>query len=184
MELCTKCHEDTEKMKRHGHDSIMAYRQTYHWIQVKYGLEKAPNCVNCHIQAGYSSHGMLPKTDPRSAIHSANKVSTCQNQRGVQTCHPAATEQFVVGREHGVGMKKVVGIKSAFDYWSDRAKSRELEVIKVAKGDITQNELFQGSVLAFIRILYQLLIAGTIGFMALHQVLDYIRSRKEHRKAH
>jgi hypothetical protein len=45
IKLCASCHEDREKMARHGLESIETYRDTFHWEQLKYGVEDSPDCI-------------------------------------------------------------------------------------------------------------------------------------------
>ncbi len=51
-------------------------------------------------------------------------------------------------------------------------------VLKRAERDISVEEVFHYKVLNIIKLFYKLLIAGVIGFMCLHQTLDYIASRR------
>ena len=56
------------------------------------------------------------------------------------------------------------------------------QVAERAKTEISPQELFQYKVLELIRLFYKFLIAGVIGFMCLHQGLDYLAARRKHAK--
>jgi hypothetical protein len=179
IKLCTSCHEDQEKMDRHGLESIETYKDTLHWVQVSYGVKRAPDCISCHVPVGYSTHTIRPKTDPVSPINMDNRVVTCSNQGGLQICHPNATADFAKGRVHAYGMKaQLMAAKNAVGV---EEKDTTL-IIKRAKTDIPDEEVFHYKILKIIRVFYQVLIAVVIGSMCLHQLLDYIRTKKNHQR--
>lgn len=176
VKLCASCHEDQKKMARHGIESIDTYKDTFHWELIKYGVENAPDCISCHVPAGYSSHDIRPKSDPLSPINIANRIKTCSGPGGVQTCHPDATDRFATGRVHAYGIKaQLVTGESVFNV---EGRFRSL-MIEQAKTDIPDEEIFHYRILKILRLFYKILIAGVISFMSLHQLLDYIRARKE-----
>ncbi len=179
--LCTSCHEDQEKMARHGLETIETYKDTFHWSQLKYGVEGAPDCVSCHVPKGYSTHFIRPKTDPTSPVNIANRVTTCSNQGGVETCHPSATVEFASGRVHAYGVKASIAAENnVYEY-----KTRKISLIADrARTDISEEEIFHYTILRIVRLFYQVLIAVVIGSMCIHQFLDYIRTRKKHKKSH
>jgi len=174
--LCTSCHEDQEKMARHGLESIGTYKDTFHWIQVQYGVKDAPDCISCHIPVGYSAHDIRPRTDRISPINMDNRVKTCSNQGGVQSCHPGATTQFATGRVHAYGMKaQLLASQNQANFMEDEHISL---VIERAEKDLTKSELFHYKVLKLVKLFYKLLIAFVIGGMLVHQLLDYMASRR------
>ena len=177
--LCTSCHEDQEKMSRHGIETIETYKDTFHWVQVEYKVENAPDCVSCHIPVGYSTHDIRPRTDPVSPIHMKNRVKTCSNQGGLQVCHPGATERFASGRVHAYGLKAqmVAGRKGS----PLGEKSKNL-VMERAEQDMVKKDLFHYKILTLIKLFYKVLIAVVIGFMCVHQLLDYRRARQRMRE--
>ncbi len=175
IRLCTSCHEDTEKMARHGIESIETFKDTFHWEQVKFGYKNAPDCISCHVPVGYSTHEIHPRMDPESPTNHTNRVKTCSNQGGVQECHPGATEQFASGRVHAYGMKAQIVYKNNLPHDGDKGQSL---LITRAESETSEKEQLQFKILKLIRLGYQLLITGTIGFMFLHQLLDYRRERK------
>jgi hypothetical protein len=180
VKLCTSCHEDQTKMARHGLESIETYKDTFHWIEVKYGVENAPDCLSCHVPLGYSTHDIRPRTDPVSPINPANRLRTCSNQGGLQVCHPRATSRFSGGRVHAYGTKVQLmnGKKLA-----DAQYPIMFFVKERAEADISEAELFHYHVLKLIRLLYKILIGATIAFMGFHQWLDFLAAKRKHKKS-
>ncbi len=184
VQLCTGCHEDREKMNRHGLESIETYKDTYHWKQVKYKVENAPDCLTCHVPVGHSTHEMYAQTDPRSPLHMNNRVSTCSHQGGIQVCHPGATPEFAMGRVHAYGAKaELAAAETTIKIGDDTDKSKSLVQIR-AKKEISDKEIFHYEVLRYLTLIYKVLIGSTIGFMCLHQFLDYRRTRKRMKHSH
>ena len=175
--LCTSCHEDREKMARHGLESIETYKDTFHFTQVKYGVENAPDCIDCHVPINYSTHYIRPKTDPTSPIYITNRTSTCSNQGGLKTCHPGATTEFASGRVHAYGAKVKIAAESGKLKIINQTKNL---VVERAREEIQENEIFHYNILKIIRLFYQVLIAVVIGSMVIHQMLDYFRTKKRH----
>jgi len=175
--LCTSCHEDQEKMARHGLESIGTYKDTFHWLQVQYGVKDAPDCISCHIPVGYSAHDIRPRTDRISPINIENRVKTCSNQGGVQSCHPGATSQFATGRVHAYGMKaQLLASQNQVKFMEN---PDIVLVMERAEKDLSAKELFHYKVLRLVKLFYKILIAFVIGSMLIHQLLDYMASRRQ-----
>jgi hypothetical protein len=94
---------------------------------------------------------------------------------GVQTCHPDATHEFAEGRVHKYGPK--AQLLSGEKVYKMEGRFKEIMVEK-ARTDIPEEDVFHYKVLAAISLIYKMLIGGTIGFMSLHQLLDYRRTKK------
>lgn len=178
--LCTGCHENQQKMSRHGLESVEPFKDTFHWAQVKYHVENAPDCISCHIPVGFSTHDIRPRTDPASSIHVDNRVNTCSNQGGLQVCHPGATQKFAGGNVHSYRQKDQMLAGLAYaggedENWgySSGTDGKELP----------EKRLMEYKILSLIRFVYKLLIAVVVGSMILHQLLDY-RCAKKHMKNH
>ena len=188
VELCASCHEDEEKMKRHGIEATGTYRDTFHWQSIKYGDTNAPNCIDCHAPVGYLSHTIMPKNDPRSAIHKDNLVNTCSNPNGLQQCHPGATPAFAQGKIHPSGVKaNLFDLKLASFEQQEKIKKGELKPFKSlleqkAQEELTPLEYYQYLILRLIKYFYMLLIGGLISFMIFHQFLDFLATRREMKK--
>ena len=97
----------------------------------------------------------------------------------MQSCHPGATEEFANGRVHAYGDKVRMLAGNPEMITEDATQSL---VVERAKMDMTEAEIFHFTILKLIRLFYQVLIGATIGFMCLHQLLDYIRSGGHHKK--
>jgi len=185
IELCTKCHEDEVKMKRHGLETVSTFRDTFHWQSIKFGDPDAPNCITCHAPVGYLSHDIKPRTDPRSAIHKDNLVRTCSNPDGFQNCHPGATRSFAEGRVHPPGFK--VGLFNAGTEAGDVSGAIQKPAVRNLGYLVTKwfsekapQKATPGSMLLFlIKYFYMLLIGGLISFMIIHQFLDFLATRRE-----
>ncbi len=175
IKLCTSCHEDEEKMARHGLESIATYKDTFHWKQVKYSVENAPDCITCHVTAGHSIHEIRQQTDSLSPVHMNNRVQTCARQDGVQACHPGATQQFATGRVHAYGVKtELASISDNESGKLEIATAASQLLIERAKVEIPSKELFNFKILKLLKLFYKLLIVGVIGFMVIHQFFDYL----------
>ncbi len=181
VKLCTSCHENQEKMARHGLESIETYKDTFHWTQVKYGMRNAPDCISCHVPTGYSTHDIRPRTDPVSPIHLLNRIQTCSNQGGVQVCHPGATTDFATGRVHAYGVKAQIMADQKVRTNQGQKMSK---LLKRAEIDFSEEEIFHYKVLKLLKIFYKVFIAAVITFMAMHQWLDFLRIKRRGKKAH
>ena len=180
VKLCTSCHEDQAKMARHGLESIETYKDTFHWVEVKYGVENAPDCLSCHVPLGYSTHDIRPRTDAVSPINSANRLQTCSNQGGLQACHPRATIEFASGRVHAYGTKiQLMTGKTPADVESPKMAF----VMERAETDISEQELFRYKILELIKLFYKVLIGASITFMGFHQWLDFLAAKRKHKKS-
>ena len=179
IRLCTRCHEDQTKMARHGLESIATFKDTFHWTLIKFRVKNAPDCISCHVPLGYATHDIRPRTDPISPINPRNRVQTCSNQGGVQVCHPAATARFATGRVHAYGTKAQM-LAAGRLVQPDQIKGLELEkVLQRAEVDIPPKEVFRFKVIQWIKLLYKIFIGSTIMFMALHQWLDFLSTKRK-----
>ncbi len=88
---CARCHEGMRLTQEFGIAGRRAssYLSSYHGLARSGGSEIAADCASCH-----GIHNILPSSDPRSMVSSANLVKTCGQ------CHPGATENFTKGKVH------------------------------------------------------------------------------------
>ncbi len=179
IQLCTSCHEDRIKMARHGLESIETYKDTFHWIEIKFGVKNAPDCISCHVPLGYATHDIRPRTDPISPINDINRIQTCSNQGGVQACHPDAKAKFATGRVHAYGTKAQMMAGRRVAEIEGLESDRVLERAEV---EISKAELFHFKVLQLIKLFYKIFIGVTILFMGLHQWLDFLSAKREQKK--
>jgi hypothetical protein len=106
---------------------------------------------------------------------------TCSNQGGLKNCHPGAHAEFASGRVHAYGVKAKIAAHNGNLKITDQTKDL---VVERARSEIENKEIFHYNVLKIIRLFYQILIAVVIGSMIIHQMLDYIRTKKRHQKHH
>lgn len=182
VELCLSCHEDPQMMARHGLRTVETFRDTFHWVQIKYGVQNAPDCLNCHVPIGYSKHDILTTSDPRSPVNPANRINTCRHQGGIQVCHPNADAKFVAGREHAFGMDGPVAPYAGKNIIQINYKVWQLK--RQAEIGISDKNVFQERILTLVKLFYKVLIALVIGSMLLHQMLDYYRTKRNHKGRH
>ena len=79
IESCAHCHE-------HYRES---FADSYHGQAATLGSQVVATCHDCH-----GSHGVQPASDPRSSVHEANLLGTCQ------ACHDNATVGFALFQPH------------------------------------------------------------------------------------
>lgn len=88
---CGHCHNDERLAQRYNLplDKVPAYEDSFHGLASRAGSQTVANCASCH-----GVHNILPSSDPRSTINSANLAKTCG------TCHPGAGERFAITAVH------------------------------------------------------------------------------------
>ncbi len=97
VEMCSKCHGRKDFQERHGlPDVVTSYKETFHWKAVRFGSERAPDCVDCHVVPGENVHLIEGKDSPTSAIAPANISRTCRSS----DCHPNAGENIAGFQTH------------------------------------------------------------------------------------
>ena len=90
-ETCGRCHGDLRLTRRFGlpSDRITTFENSFHGLASRTGAQSVANCASCH---GF--HNILPSSDPKSTIHTANLAKTCGN------CHPGAGSRFAISPIH------------------------------------------------------------------------------------
>ncbi len=110
-QVCSRCHA-SQRMNSKLHiagNRVSTFFESYHGLAAKLGSTSAANCASCH---GF--HKILPSSDPKSSVHPANLVTTCQK------CHPGASEKFTAGRIHSEGTE-VATLGDRINSWVKRA---------------------------------------------------------------
>jgi len=80
IEMCARCHGDTEMMERHGLPNLVkSYLETYHGKAIVYGDEQSADCNDCHVLPGESIHTIKSQDDPESASYEDNIFKTCSD---------------------------------------------------------------------------------------------------------
>jgi hypothetical protein len=131
------------------------------------------------VPVGYTTHDIRPKFDPASSINTFNRISTCSNQGGIQSCHPGATAGFATGRVHAYGTKVQVaeGKGNAVIEGVDNTL-----LIERATKEMSEEEIFRHRVLSYIRLFYKGFIPLVVGFMFYHQWMDFLASLRKRRR--
>ena len=88
---CARCHEGVRLSQEFGVPSRResTYLASYHGLAARMGSQVVANCASCH-----GVHNILPSSDPRSTINSANLAHTCGQ------CHPGANAEFAAAKVH------------------------------------------------------------------------------------
>lgn len=90
-ESCARCHEGVTLTQEFGvaSERVSSYRDSYHGLASELGSKVVANCASCH-----GVHNILPSSDPRSMISTANLTKTCGQ------CHVGAGANFSAGKVH------------------------------------------------------------------------------------
>ncbi len=180
VKLCTSCHEDPNKMARHGLESIETYKDTFHWNEVKFGVKNAPDCISCHVPLGYSTHDIRPRTIRFHRFTNAIASRPAATRAACRSVIPRRTAKFASGRVHAYGTKAQMLAGKAVEDFEDLDLDRVLERAEV---DLSPEEIFHYKVLQLIKLIYKILIGGTIMFMGFHQWLDFLSAKRKQKNA-
>jgi formate dehydrogenase gamma subunit len=90
-ETCAQCHAGVTLTKEFGvaGERVSSYKDSYHGLASRLGSRVVANCASCH-----GVHNILPSSDPKSMISTANLPQTCGQ------CHIGAGVKFATGRIH------------------------------------------------------------------------------------
>ena len=88
---CGRCHNDERLASRYNlpKDRVPSYSDSYHGLAMRGGSQVVANCASCH-----GVHNILPSSDARSTVNTANLGKTCG------ACHSGAGEHFAIGPVH------------------------------------------------------------------------------------
>ncbi|MCB4204427.1 cytochrome C [Deferribacterales bacterium Es71-Z0220] len=99
VRMCERCHSKPEMVKRHKlKNAVSTYKDTFHGKAITFGLEGAPDCVDCHVRENESAHAIKSYEDPESSINKDNRKKVCSRK----TCHPNAADGIEDIRMHVV----------------------------------------------------------------------------------
>jgi cytochrome b subunit of formate dehydrogenase len=89
---CSPCHESAYLNEKYGIPTgrLRSWYDSYHGLKSKAGDVTVANCASCH-----GAHMVLPHTDPRSSVYSANLQKTCGK------CHPGISPEVANTTIHG-----------------------------------------------------------------------------------
>ncbi|MCU0242243.1 MAG: cytochrome c3 family protein, partial [Vicinamibacteria bacterium] len=88
---CGRCHADERLAVKVNlpRDRVPSFEDSFHGLALRAGRQTVANCASCH-----GVHNILPSSDPRSTVHTANLGRTCG------ACHPGAGARFAIGQVH------------------------------------------------------------------------------------
>ena len=141
MATCGRCHNDERLALRYNlpADRVPSYADSFHGLALTEGKTTAANCASCH-----GVHSILPSSDARSSVSSANLRKTCGQ------CHKGVDEaRFLMGPVH----------------------------VRTSTGAAHP-------VVKWIRWTYWILIPMTLGFMILHNIIDFLAKLMRPRPHH
>lgn len=179
VNLCSSCHEDAEKMARYGLEPTWTLKDSFHYEAIKYGDPHAPNCITCHAPAiegqKYDVHNLVHVSSPMSPLNSVEKKIQVCGQPG---CHPGATPQFVKGKVHSAGLKFTILEEALLKKGVSLTPQQKKLILERAK-----KEEHMARVIYYVQLGYTIFIGVICGLMFIHQVLDFMASLRERRKA-
>lgn len=99
VRMCEKCHAKAEMESKHRlKNAVATYKDTFHGKAVEFGLENAPDCIDCHVKENESAHAIKSNRDPQSSVARENRWQTCSRK----SCHPNAGKNIGDVRMHVV----------------------------------------------------------------------------------
>lgn len=92
-DTCSSCHARPSLMKKYGiePDKIPTFINSFHGIALQLNDKAAATCASCH-----GHHLVLPASDPKSTVYSANLQKTC----GQLNCHPNMPQRIASAKIH------------------------------------------------------------------------------------
>lgn len=92
VQLCSKCHQDREFMKKvnaskESLDAVETYNRSIHGKSVMLGSQQTADCVSCH--ASNLLHDIYKQNNKKATIHQDNLTQTCKQ------CH-AQTNSWLI----------------------------------------------------------------------------------------
>jgi len=92
VQLCAKCHQDAELMKKLNTSpvaltAVATYNRSIHGKAVMLGSQESADCVSCH--ATNALHDIYKKDDPNATVHPDRLMATCHQ------CHEKTNKEFI-----------------------------------------------------------------------------------------
>lgn len=153
---CARCHDGVRLTREYAvaANRVSSYEHSYHGLARKIGSPVAADCASCH-----GAHDVLPSSDPKSSVNAANLQKTCGK------CHKDATANFAIGQIHLDGDGGVGGPGGT-----------------PGGGGGGGLNITPTKAVNWIKIIYMILIVGTIGFMLLHNFLLWLHKARVARR--
>ncbi len=196
---CAQCHAEV----------FGQYRESIHGQALAAGVDDAPTCTDCH-----GEHQILAPSDPRSPVYVANIARvTCSHCHADQRLNarlgiPGGRVASYENSYHGLAAKEgsltvancaschgVHNILPSSDPRSTIAKANLAHTCGKCHPDAGQRfaigpvHVLPGSAASnrwvyLVRAFYLILIPATVGFMFLHNFLDWLRKLRRHLARH
>ena len=194
---CGRCHKQEAE----------AYRTGVHGVALARGVTRSPVCTDCH-----GEHRIRGPHDPNSPVASGNVSETCSHcheATGIRETFglPAGRLSTYKDSFHGLasrgGSPVVAQCASCHGFHDILPSSDPRSLVSPQRLPETCGKCHPGSESRFqigpvhvamattdqpplywTRLVYLMLIGGTIGFMALHNGLDYVRKMGRHLQEH
>jgi len=92
VQLCAKCHQDKQFMKKAGAppeslDAVETYNRSIHGKSVMLGSQQTADCISCH--ASNLLHDIYKQNNKKATINKDNLAQTCKQ------CHAQTNSWFV-----------------------------------------------------------------------------------------
>lgn len=194
---CAKCHKEIARQ----------FNESVHGEALKAGVRDAPDCTNCH-----GEHLILEPSNPTSALNAANiSVQTCGRCHGdVRLARrydlPADRVPSYADSYHGLAVREgqltAANCASCHGVHDILPSSDSRSTVNAANLRKTCGQCHQGigenlaigpvhvriatgpahPVVQWIRRVYWVIIPLTLGFMILHNLLDWLAKLRRHRR--
>jgi len=189
-DTCGKCHTDVSA----------AYKDSIHGLSVAQGSTESPTCTTCH-----GDHHIFHTQDDRSPVSRANLAeqacANCHNSVTIGQKYGIPSDRFASFADsfHGLasrgGSLEVANCASCHGAHNIKPSSDPDSMVNAehltatcaqchpgARGNFAMGKVHSGEISDmtagapyWIRKIYLVLIFGTIGFMFLHNLLDFIK---------
>jgi len=188
-ETCGKCHVDI----------FTAYRDSVHGVAAARGVRESPVCTDCH-----GEHRILPHTEAASPVFAANipreTCGRCHGDTRLSSKYGLSLEKVTAFQDsyHGLALRAgratVANCSSCHGVHDILPSSDPRSHVNPANLAATCGRCHPGAgtrftlgsvhaaatttggvIVSWIRVIYLSLIVLTIGFMAAHNLLDFIR---------
>ena len=194
---CGRCHEK----------QFAAYSMSIHGQALRRGVSAAPNCTDCHGE--HLIRGPHDAESPVLASAVTSTCSRCHEAQGIRETYglPGGRLNTYQDSFHGLaargGSPAVANCASCHGYHDVLPSSDPRSAVSPARLSETCGKCHPGAgnkfamgpvhvamatsdnpILYYVRWTYLMLIIGTIGGMALHQGLDFIRKLHRHWRRH
>ena len=198
-DTCGSCHSNPDFLAKHKipfAKPVEAYKHSVHGKAVARGEESAPSCSDCH---GY--HDIIASRDPKAPVNRENVAGTCGN------CHSdvkTAYDESVHGKAVAAGFKGAPVCTDCHGGHNILSASDPRSMVNPKNLGATCGKCHAGigesfvagpvhvryagvgehASVKWIRLVYLFLIPLTIGFMLVHNGLDWLAKTRRKKHGH